>query len=120
MSDELTRETTIGKNVITTHLFLGSRSNKMMVRLQQCMQGHQIICSPDTWQQFCIEFLAFTSIDGKQLDKITNFDSVFAGNLGLLMAVINFVSEANFGKDFLSQGGNTGDTTQPEPPSTSV
>jgi hypothetical protein len=58
----------------------------------------------------------YTSIDGKELEKQANFDTVFAGNLTLLMETIIFVSEANFGKDFLQQGGNTGNTDQQEPP----
>ena len=117
--DDLTKEKTIKDHVVKTRLFLGSRSNKMMVRQQQCLDGRRITCAPEVWQQFCTEFLAYTSIDDKQLEKTANFDSVFAGNLALLFEVILFVSEANFGKDFLSPGADTGDTSQEATPQVS-
>ena len=105
------KEKTMGERTVKVRPFVGSRSNKMLVRLQQCLDGRTIICAPDSWQQFCIEFLAYTFVDGKELGQVTHFDSVFAGNLMLLFQIIEFVSEVNFGKDFLSQGATTGNTT---------
>lgn len=110
-------EKEISGHTVKVRPFVGSRSNKMMVRLQQCFEPpHSIICTPDAWQQFCIEFLAFTFYDGKELGKLTVFDEVFAGHIALLFDIILFTSEVNFGKDFFSQGGNSGDISQDSPP----
>lgn len=110
------QEKVINEHTIKVRPFVGSRSNKMLVRLQQCLDGRQIMCSPDVWQQFCIEFLAFTFVDGKEIGNISNFDSVFAGNLMLLFLAIEFTSEVNFGKDFFMQGASTGNTNQSQAP----
>lgn len=118
MSDEFTKEKTVKGRAIKTRLFLGSKSNEMMVRQQQCLDGRRIICAPSVWQQFCTEFLQYTSIDDKPLEKKDNFDIVFRGNLFLLLETISFVSEANFGKDFFTQDGDTGDTTGQDQPTT--
>ena len=112
--DDLSKEKPIGGHQVKVRPFTGSRSNKMLVRLQQCLDGKCILCTPDTWQQFCIDFLAYTFIDGKEMGQQAHFDSVFTANLMLLFQTIEFVSEVNFGKDFLSRDGSTGGTNPSE------
>jgi len=120
MEDVLTQEKTINGHAVKVRPFRGSLSNRHFVRLQQCFAPpHQIICSGDVWQKFCLDFLAYTFVDGKEIGQEAHFDTVFTGNLMLLFLIIEFVSEVNFGKDFFSQGGNSGNTDQQEPPKTS-
>lgn len=95
---------------ITVNPFRGSTSNRMMVRLQQCLQGEQIICDAETWQKFCLEFFEKTFVDGKEVGREDNFDAVFVGNLRLLFLAIEYTAEVNFGKDFFTQRGGSGST----------
>jgi hypothetical protein len=113
--DPLTQERTIKDHKVSVRPFRGSLSNKMLVRLQQCLDGRTIICDPDTWQKFCLEFLAYTFIDAKEIGQEVIFDSVFCGNLSLLFEAIYFTSEVNFGKDFFLQSGSTGGINQSGP-----
>jgi hypothetical protein len=92
--------------------FTGSRANKNFVRYTQSLSGNQIICHPDQWQEFCNEFLSGVVIDNKDMSRTENFDSTFQGAIDFLMEVIVYVAEVNFGKGFLSTGGDTGNTQE--------
>ena len=82
---------------IEVNPFTGSRANKYFVRLFQCLdvRSKAIVCSPEEWQAFCLDFLAFTKINNVSVSSTEGFDQAFTGAIGMVLDVIFFVAEVN-------------------------
>ena len=116
-----TKTKDIGGHKVAVCLFTGSQANRMYVRLTHCLdiESREIKVGPEEWQTFCIEFLALTTVDEKQIGRPEVFDEVFTGNFIFLFMCIDYCAEVNFGTDFLA-GGGSGLTKPQEPQKTAA
>jgi len=68
--------------------------------------------APEDWQDFCLQLLAFTDVNGKRITDEDAFNGAFTGKLLFMVKVLIFTMEVNYGDFF----GVSGISAAPKPP----